>query len=457
MDTKRLDMMAQGNMTKTLLILCLPPVLAMTINGIYNIVDTFFVGMLDITEALGALAVIFPVFILLSALGIGIEIGAGSFISRSLGERNLEKAQKALSTTLILSISAGFLLGITGILFIEPLLRFIGATDVVLPYAKAYSTWFLASSPFLIANIGMAGTIRAEGNSIFPTIALTAGAVLNIALDPLFIFVFKMGIRGAAIATSLSIFTTFIIQISYYLSKKSLLRITLRLSSFNFSNIKYILKIGIPVMLKQLLVALFFTIMNMLLVPYGETILVGMGIVAKISLFVMMLLMGFSQGLLPVVSFNIGAGNYKRIMSAIVRAFFIESIFTFLWIAVCLFFGKEIIGIFSKDPAVLQSGNIILIATAMSTLPESIQGLIETIFFSAGKVKAAFIMSISRQGLIFWLAAYIAFKYLGLNGIIWSAAAANIFSCIFISVPLYVSIIRKIKDSMMDLKSQSFA
>ena len=215
------ELMEVGPIKKTLLTLAIPTIIATIINAVYNFVDTLFVGMLHDTAAMGAVSVAFPLFMILGAIGQMLGVGAGSYISRSLGAQEKEKADKTASTALFLAIIIGVISTIGILLFLEPILMLMGATESILVPGKEYSKWIVVGALFTIINMTLNNIIRAEGNTRYSMNALIIGAVLNILFDPLFMFTFKLGLEGAAIATVLGQLVSTLYLLKYFLGKKS--------------------------------------------------------------------------------------------------------------------------------------------------------------------------------------------------------------------------------------------
>lgn len=445
MKTDNIKMMAEGNLSKTLFHLCMPAVATMTINGLYNVVDAFFIGLTGDNGAIGAISVVFPFFLLVTAIGVGVSVGAGSFMSRILGAGFKEKAEKAAGAAVIFSFILGALVTVAGFIFMKPLLFLLGAREIIMPYAVSYTGWILAGSVFVITNSTFAGTIRAEGNTLYSTIALLSGTVLNIILDPIFIFVFNMGITGAAVATVISYVLTFILSIFYYTGRRSALKIRLR-RCINKENTLEITKIGIPAMIKQLLLAAVFCVINVLAAAYGENAVTASGICVKVNSFIAMTLFGISQGFMPVAAFNYGAGNHKRVFSAFKIILRAELIVSGVSAVLCLLFARQIVSVFCSDPEIIDIGVRAMTAFAAGAIPLAIAFLTDSLFLSIGKAKASMLLATSRQGFIFVPAILLANMFLGLDGILWSSAAADMLCLIFVAAPLYTLFIKDIKN-----------
>ena len=437
MTTDTIRMLADGKMSRVLLKLCLPSVAAMAINGIYNVVDAFFIGLTEDTGAIGAVSVIFPLFIVMTAFGIGISIGAGSFMTRSLGCGAMEKARRTGGAAILFSVLLGLILTAAGYIFMEPMLYLLGARETIMPYAIAYTTWILGGSIFPVLNSTLTGTIRAEGNTIYSTIALLAGTLLNIVIDPVLIFALGMGIRGAAIATLLSYVLTFIISVRYYRSKRAVIRIRPRLSDIDRENTREIMKIGVPAMIKQLLLAGVFGMINMLAAGYGEYAVTAAGICAKINSFVAMTMLGIAYGFMPVASFNYGARNMRRVMDALKKVMGAELAFAALCGLLYMVFSRELMALFCKDAAIIDTGKIMMTAFAAGMLPLATAFVMDALFSACGKAKASMLFAISRQGLVFIPVVLIGNAVIGLMGVAWASAIADTLSCLVIAWPLF--------------------
>jgi len=443
--TDTIRMLAQGSMTKTLLRLCLPAVAAMTINGIYNVVDAFFIGLTGENGAIGAISVIFPLFIVISAFAVGLSVGAGNYISRCLGAGDMDGAGKAGGVAVIFAVLLGVIATAAALIWMEPMLRLLGAREVIMPYARAYTSWIVYGGILTILNGALGGAIGAEGNVVYATMAMLAGTVLNIALDPLFIFAFNMGIRGAALATLISYAVTFLISIFYYISKRAVVKLKIRASSISRIVTGETLKTGIPAMIKQLLLAVVFCLINALSVHYGEDAVTAAGICAKVNSFVAMTLMGIAQGFMPVAAFNYGAKNYARVQDALKKVLIAAVAFAGIGTAAYLLFDRELVALFCRDAAIIDIGARFMRAFAFGLIPMAVAFLMDSFFFACGRGAASLLLSISRQGLIFVPLVLAANAIFGLDGVIWSSATADVLGCLCVALPLYIGFARRIK------------
>jgi putative MATE family efflux protein len=445
MKADTIRMLAQGNMTKTLLRLCLPAVAAMTVNGIYNVVDAFFIGLTGDNGAVGAISVIFPLFIVMSAFAVGISVGAGNYVSRCLGAGDMDGASRAGGAAVIFAVLLGVITTAAALIWMEPMLRLLGAREVIMPYARAYTSWIVYGGVLTILNGALAGTIRAEGNVFFATAAMLAGTVLNILLDPLFIFVLHMGIQGAALATLISYAVTLMISVLYYVSKRAVVKLKIDASSVNRTVTGEIVKTGVPAMTKQLLLAVVFCLINALSAGYSEDAVTAAGICAKVNSFVAMTLMGIAQGFMPVAAFNYGAKNYARVRDALKKVLVASVIFAGVSAAAYLLFERELVALFCRDEAIVRIGAGFMRAFAFGLIPMAVAFLMDSFFFACGRGGASMLLSVSRQGLIFVPLVLIANAVIGLDGVAWSSAAADVLSCLCVALPLYLGFTRRIK------------
>ena len=254
--------MTQTPIPKLIVTLAAPTVASMLVSSIYNLADTFFVGQLKSNSATGAVGVVFSLMAILQAFGFMVGMGSGSVISRLLGRQEGQKASHIASMGFFTSLGCGALLGIGGLIFLEPLMRLLGATDTILPYACDYGRYILAAAPLMCASFTMNNMLRYEGKAAFAMIGLTTGGILNILLDPLFIFVFDMGIAGAALATALSQCVSFCLLLAMFLVGKSQLRLSVRLIGRDLPGLKNILACGLPSFARQALASVATALLN---------------------------------------------------------------------------------------------------------------------------------------------------------------------------------------------------
>ena len=398
----RTTLMEEGDIKKTLLILSIPTINATLISAIYNFVDTLFVGMLNDTAAMGAVSVAFPLFIIISAIGQMLGIGAASYISRSLGEKNKNQADKTASTVLMISIIISITVTIFSLIFLEPILTLVGATDTVMSAAHDYMKWIVIGSIFTITNMTLNNIVRAEGNSKYSMNALIIGAVLNIIFDPIFMFAFNLGIKGAAIATVLGQSISTIYLLKYYLKKNSYVSIEKKYISKNKKIYIEIFKIGIPVFAMQFLASIAFGVQNSAASHYGDSALASIGITLRIFMIPFFIMMGYIQGFQPFAAYNYGAKNYDRVKKSLKMSTIWLTSFATLFFVLFQMLPGSFVRLFTKNPEVIALGINSLKGISLF-MPILGFTMIRTSLFQAlGKGKQAAILAIGRQGLFFF-------------------------------------------------------
>jgi len=435
---KKAKMMGEEKISKLLMKLALPAIIGMLVTAIYNIVDTIFVGQLG-TSAIGAASVAYPLFMLISAVGLMYGIGSASYVSRLLGENKKDQADKTTSTTFFTSLLSGLVL--TGIifLFLEPILKMFGASETIMPYAMDYSKVLVIGAVFTVLNMTMNNLLRAEGSAKFSMIALVTGAVLNIFLDPLFIFTFDMGIAGAALATILAQAVSTVLLLSYFLKGKSYIKISPKLITFSKEIYTEIFKIGIPTFIRQFLLSVSMGLINTAAIPYGDAAVASIGITNRVFSLGAMVIFGYSQGFQPVAGFNYGAGKLDRLKESIKLSLKWTTMFTTLTAITFIVFAEPIIGVFSNDSAVIEIGSKALRAISFLFPMFGFQTVYATLFQALGKGKQAGVLSLARQG-IFLIPAIMTLPGLfGLSGVIYSQPLAD-FCTILLTAGFAVSI-----------------
>lgn len=273
--TNKIDLLGTAPIPKALLAMGLPTMIGMMINSLYNLVDAYFVGGLG-TSQMGAISVAFPLGQLVVGLGLLFGNGAASYLSRLLGRGEKEKASKVASTDLFSSLLVGAIVIICFLIFLKPILKLLGATESILPYAITYTSIYITFSIFNVFNVTMNNIATSEGASKTTMLTMIIGAVLNIILDPIFIYTFKFNIAGAAVATAISQFISTLIYVFYILSKKSAFNFQIKKGCFSKEIMSEILKIGIPTLLFQLLTSFAITLINIKASIYSDSVIAGM-------------------------------------------------------------------------------------------------------------------------------------------------------------------------------------
>ncbi len=420
--------------------LAVPTIISMLVTALYNMADTYFVGKIN-TAATAAVGVVFPLMTTIQVIGMTIGVGSGSYVARLLGQKNLFRANQSLSTGFFTALMCGVIFTVIGELFATPLTRLLGATPTILPYAKDYARLVVLGAPFMAAAFVMNVSLRSEGSAVLAMMGLVSGAVINIALDPLFIFTFRLGVAGAALATVVSQMASFAILISHYLQGRSTLR--LRFTSFlpEWAMYREILRSGLPTFARQSLVTIAAIILNKAAGQYGDAAIAGMTVANRITIFIGSALIGFGQGFQPVAAFNYAAGFFHRVHKAFWFSVKVGATALLLCALVTISFAPTLIRLFRNDPVVIEIGALALRLQAI-TMPLNAFIVIANMMFQyIGKARKALILAISRQGMLFVPAILILSRVFGLRGIQMSQAVADGLSFL-LAIPLSVATLR---------------
>lgn len=324
--------------------MAMPTMASMLVTSIYNMADTYFVGMLG-QSASGAVGVVFTLMLFIQAIGFTLGMGSGANIAQLLGAKDEETASRIASTGFFTSLLLGLVLAVGGLVFLDPLVYLLGATPTIAPHARAYGSYILIGAPYMAASFVVNNILRSQGNAFWSMIGLTTGGVLNILLDPLFIFVFDMGTAGAALATIVSQLVSFLILLVMVM-RHSAARISLR--KVHFSYLKRILPVGLPSFYRQGLTSLATILLNRAAGVYGDAAIAAMSIVSRIMGFFFSALIGFYQGFQPVCGFNYGAGLTARVRQAILFCLRVSTIGLCIIAALAIAFAEPLVGLFRQ-------------------------------------------------------------------------------------------------------------
>ena len=446
---KQYDLMTKTPMTKLILRLSAPTVVSMLVSSIYNMADTYFVSQLG-TSASAAVGVVFPLTAILQAVGFTIGTGAGSRISIYLGEDKSEEADRVASSGVFASVVSGIILALLCKLFLAPILRFVGATDTILPYAESYANYILIGFPVMCASFVMNHMLRCQGKTALSMIGLSAGGILNIILDPIFIFTFKLGIAGAAIATILSQGVSLVILVLFVLSRHSVIKLSLKKISWKFDVYSVIVRIGAPSFYRQGLASISSSLLNNRAAVFGDSAVAAFSIVGKVSFIIMAVMLGVGQGFQPVVGYNYGARDYKRVRSAYKVTLMLGCAMMTVAAVICFIFAPDIMAIFRPDdPEVIRIGSFILRLQSVVLPLMSVTVSTNMLHQSLAKNKEASFLALTRQGLYFIPLILILPSVLGLLGIQITQSISDFLSMLT-AVPFAVRFFRIMKQEEME-------
>jgi len=433
--------MTETPLTKLVLSLSLPSVISTLMTSIYNMADTYFVSSLG-DSAIGAVGIVFSIQSIIQAVGFGISMGSSSLISRNLGAKRNDLANKYASSAFYAAMLCGAI--IMGICFIdlEFMLNLFGSTDTILPYAKGYATVILLAAPFMCALYVLNASLRAEGKATFSMISMLFGAITNIILDPIFIFELKMGVVGAALATIISQIVNFSISLSFYLRGKNVIS----LSPKNISRVPrdywLIVKTGSPTIFRQGLGSVSTALLNIAVKPYGDAAIAAVSIANKIYTILRGILLGVGQGFQVVAGYNFGAKIYSRVKKSFYVAVVLGSFIAVFFSLIVAIIPEEIMNIFDETSAeAVRIGARMLRMLAISLPFLAYSSYVNMLYQSLGFVKGATFLASCRQGIFFIPLILILPHIIKLDGILVVQSAADILTFL-VALPFQLHFMR---------------
>lgn len=440
--------MTQTSPRKLVIKLGIPTVISMLITAIYNIADTFFVSQIG-KSASGAVGVVFGLTAIIQGIGFTFGVGSSSLISSKLGERKEKEAQTIASSGFYFAIFLGLIISIITLVFMEPILLLLGATPTILPYAKDYVTYIAIGFPIMIASFVLNNILRGEGKAKLAMIGLTSGGILNMLLDPLFINVLNLGIKGAAIATLISQCVGVIILLSMFIFKKTI--VTLNYKYLSKAPLLYleIIKVGLPSLLRQGLASIATIILNHKAGLYGDSALSAMTIVSKIFMVIFSIGLGIGQGYQPVCGYNFFAGNFKRVREALRFTFISSTIFMIILSTIFFIFSKDVMTFFIKDDEVIEIGSSALRYQCLAMSLLSVGVMTNMTFQSIRYKYRSAALSSLRQGVFFIPLAFILPNLFGLTGVELIQPISDVLTFIT-TVPFLVGIFVMLKKKEND-------
>ena len=434
--------MGTDSITSLLVRFSVPATTSMLVTATYNIVDTIYVGRLGV-QAIAALSIALPFQMMLGAIGIGTGVGAASLIARSLGAGEVEVAKKAVGQVISLSIFFGVIFALLGYFYMEPVLIMFGATQEIIGPASEYMSVITFGSVMFFLVLGLNNVVRGEGNPKLSMNVMIVTAVVNIVLDPIFIFAFRMGVRGAAVATVLAKIVGVAWLLYYYISGKSEIKLSFSCLKPELANIIKIYIIGFPAMIMQASTNVSLILANNILARYGHMPIAAMGLIFRLIMFALMPVIGISQGLLPIIGYNFGAGKMRRVKEALSKGLFAA-------VAVVAFFGliyyawpALFLSIFSSDQELLlYSKTAMRIMVLMFPLVGA-QMVFTTYFQAAGRGVPSLTLSLLREILIFIPLLYALSGLFGQNGVWYARPASDIVAFIVTLVLIVIDLKRQ--------------
>lgn len=434
--------------------MAVPTIVAFLINSIYSLADTYFVSSLG-TNATAAVSVNSSLDQLIMMAGSMLAMGANSYIARLLGENKEKKASQVLSTCFFLAMGMGALLLIFGSLFMVPMVRLLGATPTCEAYSIDYATYVLLAAPFMASNFVMNQCLRSEGSATLSMVGMGLGGILNCVLDPIFIFGFHMGVAGASLATAISKLVSFAILVFPYLTRRSLLHLSIRNFRFSWEIITKVVSVGSSSMFRSGLAVLAAIMLNDLAGNISDSVLAGIGVCTKIMMFPFSIILGFGNGFQPVAGFNWGAKRFDRVRESYrfsSRVAIIGSLAMALLIAV---FSGPIIHIFAgSDPEMQKIGSLAIISQCIALPVHAWVAIVNMFCVGLGNAKGAFFLATARQGSCFIPILYPLSWIFGAYGLACVQAAADVLTLV-LAVPMLVSMNKKIRTAEVSHQEDS--
>jgi len=442
---KRETMMGTMPIPPLVVKMAIPSVISMLITTIYNLADTFFVNFLGLS-AVAAVGVNSSLDQMIMMAGSLYAVGSASYVSRLLGMGKKEKADEVLSTAFFTAFITGLIIAILGFTFMQPLVRLLGATDSCEAYSIQYASYILYAAPFMACNFVMNQVLRAEGSAIRSMFGMAFGGILNVVLDPIFIFVFDLGVAGASMATAISKMVTFCILIYPYIRKKTLVTISLRKIHYELNSIREVVSVGSSSLFRSAFAIIAAMLLNRAAGQISDSCLAAITATTRIMNLPFFTILGFSTGFQPVAGYNWGAKKYARVRESYrfstmvcVTAAAISGLIMFIW-------AGPIINVFNSEnnAEMLELGKLCLRLQSIALPPHAWCSVVNMLCASLGRAKEAVILSTGRQGHCFIPLVFILPPLFGAIGIVSVQAIADTLMML-ITIPIIIRVSRDIK------------
>jgi putative MATE family efflux protein len=428
----------------------LPTTVSMLVTNIYNMADTWFVGQIN-TSASGATGVVFGLMAIIQAFGFLFGHGSGSNASRHLGAQNVDRARNFSATGFWCAFAAGISISVLGLIYLTPLCRLLGSTHTILPYARTYAFYILLAAPAMATSCVMNNILRYEGHATFAMIGLTAGGLLNIFGDALFMLGFHMGIAGAGLSTMISQYISAGILASMYIRGKAQTSLHPRYITRRYQDLFSILATGAPSLARQGLNSVSTMVLNGLAGVYGDAAVAAMSIVARVSNFLFCVGIGIGQGFQPVSAFNFGARKYSRVRQGIYFTMWFGSLLMAVFSLFGFMFSHQIVTLFRNDPDVILIGTFALRLQCTANLVQAISIAGGMLFQSIGFAGRATLLSALRSGLVFIPVILLFTSIFGLTGIQIAQPVSDLLTTA-ITIPFVIRFCRHLPPDGTDPK-----
>lgn len=454
MDNKKATLeLGQKPVGKLLAQYALPAIIAMTAASLYNIIDRVFIGQVVGKMAISGLAITFPFMNLAAAFGAAVGIGASTTISVKLGQKDYKSAENILGNTITLNLIIGLAFGGICLIFLDPILRFFGASDATLPYARDYMQVILAGNVFSHMYFGMNAILRAPSKPRMAMFATIFTVIMNILFDIVFILWLHWGIKGAAFATIISQVIALCWQMKLFANKNELLHLKQGIYKLKSNLVKNIISIGISPFLMNACACIIVIFINNQLVKFGGDLAVGAyGVANSIAMIFIMFVIGLNQGMQPIAGYNYGAQKYDRMMQVVKLSIITATCIMFIGWSLAMFAPYYCVRLFTKDPELIQR-SIKAISIIMMMYPFiGCQMVITNFFQCIGKVKVSIFLSLSRQLLFLLPLLVILPNFYNVNGV-WAAVPTSDFIAVVVSITIMTIYLRRLKKEQKEYKA----
>ena len=452
-DQRRL-MMINDPIPRIIPKMAIPTIIAFLINSIYSLADTYFVSALG-TNATAAVSVNASLDQLIMMTGSLLAIGANSYIARLLGEGKDKKASTVLSSAFFIAVGLGLSLTIVGSIFMTPMVRLLGATPTCEQFAIDYATYVLLAAPFMAGNFVMNQCLRSEGSATLSMVGMGFGGILNCFLDPLFIFGLDMGVAGASLATAISKLVSFAILIFPYLTRRSLLHLSIRNFHPTVEILTKIISVGSSSMFRNALAVVAAIMLNDLAGNISDSVLAGIGVTTKIMMFPFSIILGFGTGFQPVAGFNWGAKRYDRVTESYRFSSKVALIGSIAMAAVLAIFADQVIVLFAgTDPEMQVIGSLCIRLQCLALPVHAWVAVVNMLCVGLGNARGAFLLATARQGSCFIPILYPMAMLWGATGVASVQAAADMLTLV-LAIPIILKMTKKIRDAQAALEQET--
>ncbi|GIN08387.1 MATE family efflux transporter [Shouchella clausii] len=418
--------------------LSVPAMIGMFVMAFYNVVDVLFISYGVGIEAVAGLTIAFPVMMIMMAVSAAVGIGGASVISRRLGENRHEDANRVFGTVLALIVVMSVAGLITALFFLDDLLVLFGATPDILPYSYDYMFPIMLGTVFFAFTFATNNIIRSEGNARFAMVTMVIPAILNIILDPIFIFALDMGVKGAGVATVVAQGAVSFFILRYYVKGESSLRLSWTSVSLRFSVVKEILSVGFPAFVQQASGSLMMIAINAMLIQHGSDMHVGVfGIIQRIMMFTVMPMIGVMQGMMPIVGYNYGAKQFARMRETIWLTLKVVVACSIGVVFIMMAFPALSMRIFTTDPLAIETGTTAMRIMFAGFFLAGVQVVAGGLYQALGKPIPALILSLSRQIIFLIPLVLLLPQYMGITGVFLAFPIADLLSFILATFLLY--------------------